>query len=197
MRVSIKASSRSNELRQMLSAEHDIIVGDSVDTAPWSEEAADITIWQPDEDVDWESADEQGEAGEMIVLADAPTDEWIASALKAGVKAILPTEISAEGLIAAVRAVAAGLVVFPGSGRSVLARNLPVQTRSLVEPLTPRELEILSAMAEGLTNKEAAARFQISEHTVKFHVASILSKLGAASRTEAVTLAIRQGLIMI
>ena len=67
----------------------------------------------------------------------------------------------------------------------------------LVEPLTEREVEVLELVAAGLGNKEVASRLEISEHTVKFHMASLMGKLGAGSRTEAVTLAIRQGLIMI
>src|SRR5438128_1516404 len=67
----------------------------------------------------------------------------------------------------------------------------------LIEALTPREIEVLRLLAAGLGNKEIASRLAISEHTVKFHVSSIMGKLGAASRTEAVTLGIRHGLIMI
>ena len=63
------------------------------------------------------------------------------------------------------------------------------------EPLTEREREVLDLMALGLPNKTIAARLGISEHTVKFHVGSVMAKLGAASRTEAVTHAIRQGLL--
>jgi DNA-binding NarL/FixJ family response regulator len=67
----------------------------------------------------------------------------------------------------------------------------------LTEPLTPRESEVLQMLASGLGNKEIAARLAISEHTVKFHVAAILGKLGAASRTQAVSLGIRRGLVLL
>jgi DNA-binding NarL/FixJ family response regulator len=67
----------------------------------------------------------------------------------------------------------------------------------LVEPLTPREIEILRAMADGLGNREIAMRFGISENTVKFHVGSVMGKLGAGSRTEAVMLGIRHGIVFI
>jgi DNA-binding NarL/FixJ family response regulator len=67
----------------------------------------------------------------------------------------------------------------------------------LAEALTPRESEVLQMLASGLANKEIAARLTISEHTVKFHVASILGKLGAGSRTEAVSLGIRRGLVLL
>jgi DNA-binding NarL/FixJ family response regulator len=65
----------------------------------------------------------------------------------------------------------------------------------LEEHLTPRELEVLEVLAEGLSNRAIAARLQISEHTVKFHVASIFAKLGAENRTDAVMRGVRQGLI--
>ena len=65
------------------------------------------------------------------------------------------------------------------------------------EDLTPREMDVLQLLAEGLPNKEIGRRLRISEHTVKFHVNTILAKLGARTRTEAVTRAARQGLIML
>ena len=65
------------------------------------------------------------------------------------------------------------------------------------EPLTPRELEILAMMAEGMRNRAIAQRLGISTHTVKFHIAAILDKLNARSRTEAVTIGLRQGLLMV
>ena len=65
------------------------------------------------------------------------------------------------------------------------------------EELTPREVEVLSLLSEGIPNKTIARRLGISEHTVKFHVGSVLSKLGASSRTEAVTIAARRGLILL
>jgi DNA-binding NarL/FixJ family response regulator len=66
-----------------------------------------------------------------------------------------------------------------------------------VEELTPREVEVLRLLADGLGNKEVALRLGISDHTVQFHISSILAKLGAGSRTEAVTLGIRRGLILL
>jgi two-component system, NarL family, response regulator YdfI len=67
----------------------------------------------------------------------------------------------------------------------------------VVEELTPREIEVLRMMAEGLGNKEIAVRLGISDHTVKFHISSILAKVGASSRTEAVTIGIRMGLVLL
>jgi DNA-binding NarL/FixJ family response regulator len=74
------------------------------------------------------------------------------------------------------------------------ASRLPAD---LAEPLTPREKEVLQMLASGLANKEIASRLAISEHTVKFHVASILGKFGAGSRTEAVAIGIRSGLVLL
>jgi DNA-binding CsgD family transcriptional regulator len=74
------------------------------------------------------------------------------------------------------------------------ARDLPAAPQ---QALTPREIEVLAMLADGVGNKTIAWRLGISEHTVKFHVGSILAKLNASSRTEAVTLGIRQGLIML
>ena len=101
---------------------------------------------------------------------------------------------------AAVQAAAAGLVTMEAPAvEALLNANGAASSQASqepVEPLTPRELEVLQLLAAGLANKEIASRLKISDHTVKFHVASIMGKLGAESRTEAVTVGIRQGLIL-
>jgi two-component system, NarL family, response regulator YdfI len=136
----------------------------------------------------------------VIVLSEQPRAEWTSKALRAGVCAVLPREVSPEQLRAALEAAAAGLVVVhPSEVSAVLpapaALSSPV--RELPEPLTPREREVLQMISAGLGNKEIAGRLSISEHTVKFHVASILGKLGAATRTEAVSIGIRHGLVLL
>jgi DNA-binding CsgD family transcriptional regulator len=110
-------------------------------------------------------------------------------------------EIVAEAtMLAAGRALAAdadALVIAPsvwGPASAGPDRLKPVPTLTL-EPLTPREQEVLELLAEGLSNRSIAARLTISEHTVKFHVSSICAKLGADNRTDAVRRAVRQGLI--
>ena len=75
--------------------------------------------------------------------------------------------------------------------------NAARATEEWTEPLTKREREVLQMLAAGLGNKEIAAKLNISDHTAKFHVGSILGKLGAASRTEAVALGIRRGLVLL
>jgi NarL family two-component system response regulator YdfI len=103
---------------------------------------------------------------------------------------LLQVDISSELIVQTIKSVAAGLVVFDSAVLSQRSEEDP-----LAESLTPREGEVLRLLAEGSGNKEIAARLNISEHTIKFHIRSILGKLGAASRTEAVTRGLRSGLI--
>jgi two-component system, NarL family, response regulator YdfI len=142
-----------------------------------------------------------GAGGTVVLLVRNPAAESLSQAVRAGVKAVLPSGADGEEILAAVAAAAAGLVVFDTTGVETLIRGPGVAANDSsdgpVETLTPREREVLQLLAAGLGNKEIASRLEISEHTVKFHVASIMGKLGATSRTEAVTLGIRHGLIMI
>jgi DNA-binding NarL/FixJ family response regulator len=112
---------------------------------------------------------------------------------------VLPSDISADQLIAALQAAAAGLVVLHPTEIAAAFTPTPASQSlaELPEPLTRREREVLQMLAAGLANKEIAARLSISDHTAKFHVAAILGKLGAATRTEAVALGIRRGLILL
>ena len=131
----------------------------------------------------------------IVVLADDAYTAWAAEALRAGIGAILPRQANAGEIIAAVEAAAAGLIALHREALESLLLIPSSAPRALpalpVQALTPREIEVLSMLAEGLGNKAIAWRLDISEHTVKFHVGSILAKLNASSRTEAVTLAIR------
>jgi DNA-binding NarL/FixJ family response regulator len=134
------------------------------------------------------------EAADVIVseeFVDAPIPVILlsgdAAALRLGVRGVLSFDATPQEIEAAVQAVDAGLVV--------LAE--PPIAEELIEPLTERELELLDLLAEGISNKLIAHRLSISEHTVKTHVASIFAKLGVSSRTEAVSQAIRRGLIML
>ncbi len=145
--------------------------------------------------IDWANA-----GGAVVLLVHDPPTEAVAGVLRAGVRAVLSSGGTGPEIVAAIEAAAAGLVVLDRTDLAALLRA-PASaingSDALVEALTPRELEVLRLLAAGLGNKEIAPRLRISEHTVKFHVASIMGKLGAASRTEAVTLGIRHGLIMI
>jgi two-component system, NarL family, response regulator YdfI len=135
----------------------------------------------------------------LVVLVDEPTSDWTAHALKSGVKAILPRDSELDEILPAIQAAYAGLVLLdPEVTQNIAARVRPMNgSTATPEDLTPREIEVLRMLAEGLANREMASRLGISDHTVKFHVSSILDKLGAASRTEAVTMGIRMGLILL
>jgi len=136
----------------------------------------------------------------IVVLSDNPEPAWFAEALRAGVRAVLPSDVSPAQLATALETAAAGLVVIHPAAVDSMAPPVAAASQrlaELVEPLTPRENEVLQMLAGGLANKEIAARLAISEHTVKFHVASILGKLGAGSRTEAVALGIRRGIVLL
>jgi DNA-binding NarL/FixJ family response regulator len=158
----------------------------------------DVVLIQADSVDNFAAALDSSTAGAaVILLVSDPTTS--AEAFRHGVRAVLPSNLPASQITAAIEAVAAGLGVFdPGAieqPSSLHAMSEPPEP--LREALTARETEVLRAMAEGLANKEIAARFGISENTVKFHVGSVMGKLGAASRTEAVTLGIRHGIVFI
>lgn len=129
------------------------------------------------------------DGGATVLLSD---DEDLLASLRPlrGGLALLPTSASAEQVIAAIEAAAAGLaVVHPDHTGSLSAHPAGE------DPLTPREREVLHLLAAGLGNKEIAGRLSISDHTAKFHVSQILAKLNAASRAEAVSIAMRRGLV--
>jgi len=137
----------------------------------------------------------------IVILMDRGESAWIAHALRRGVKAILPRNASAAEIIWAIQAANAGLYLVDGETAEQLTARfdsgpLPERTE-LVDELTERELEILQKLAQGLGNKQIASSLAISEHTVKFHISSILDKLDASSRTEAVTIGIRMGLVLL
>ena len=106
-------------------------------------------------------------------------------------------DATAEEIEGAIHAVHAGLAVTTPTALAELLPEPQPLAEELAEPLSDRELEVLDLLAEGLSNKLIAHRLSISEHTVKTHVASIFAKLGASSRTEAVSQAIRRGLVML
>jgi NarL family two-component system response regulator YdfI len=112
-----------------------------------------------------------------------------------GVRATLVHPVSASKLVAAIKAVAAGLIVLDAEHSGTVPQG--EAEREPDDVLTPRELEVLQLLASGLPNKSIAATLGISGHTVKFHLSAIFTKLGATSRTEAVAVGIRRGLVMI
>ena len=137
-----------------------------------------------------------------LILGAEGTEEATIGALSIGARGFLPRESSGEELVAAVRAVAAGLLVLHPIPAAAFLERLIDRPRVTPltgpgEALTPRELEVLQALAGGLTNRAIARRLTVSENTIKFHVSSILTKLDAASRAEAVAVAAKRGLLLL
>jgi DNA-binding NarL/FixJ family response regulator len=128
------------------------------------------------------------------VLALAPDGEHAAEALAAGARGVLLRDTDGSRLVAALAAVTRGLLVLDEALRDAV-RPRAVPAEAPVEALTPREREVLQLLSEGLPNRRIAERLGIGERTVKFHVNAILGKLGVATRTEAVVVAARLGLV--
>jgi two-component system nitrate/nitrite response regulator NarL len=166
---------------------------DILDTFP-----ADVALW----DLGWDSAPALDRLAELpaesppvvALLSDAghAVEVWAA-----GARGILPRDTTGGSLRSALTAVAQGLVVVdPQTALSLLPSGEHAPAQDMGE-LTPREVEVLQLLSEGLPNKAIASQLGISEHTVKFHVNAIMGKLGAQSRTDAVMRATRSGLIIL
>ena len=139
-----------------------------------------------------------GVAPAIVLLSADAQPAWSSEVLRLGVRAMLPRDAAPAEVLAAVEAASTGLaVVDPHDLEALLSASNPTTASAESTVLTPRELEVLGLMAEGAANKNIAWKLGISEHTVKFHVASILAKLNASTRTEAVAIGIRKGMILI
>jgi two-component system nitrate/nitrite response regulator NarL len=183
-----------------------IVIGqtNSSDTLPDELETyrPDIIIW----DLGWEPEEhlglladvigEEDEGGPAVIVL-LPDEEQAAGVWGAGVQAILLRETTAEQLLSAITAVDQGLTVLAGDLSRQLLSTPPTPDIDPSEELTDREREVLQLVAEGLTNKAIAQALSISEHTVKFHINTIMGKLNAPSRTAAVVRATRLGLILL
>ncbi len=133
----------------------------------------------------------------LVVLLDGADPEDGVRALKAGARAVLHRSSSRNEIIAAIKVITSGLVVLPPELLATLLHEALPADDVLKAQLTRRELEVLAAMADGASNKAIARQLGISFHTAKFHVAAILAKLDADSRTEAVAKAAQSGLVML
>jgi DNA-binding NarL/FixJ family response regulator len=139
-----------------------------------------------------------GGSAAVVLLAGDTAPPWTSEMLKVGVRAILSQKASAGEILAAIDAAAAGFALIdPRDLEPLLPAAMPLARSGEQPALTAREIDVLRLLAEGAANKTIAWKLAISEHTVKFHVASILARLGASTRTEAVTIGIRKGLIFV
>lgn len=135
----------------------------------------------------------------VLALSDTANGALVLAALQAGARGCLPKTATAAELAEAVHSLAAGSASLHPLAATALLEQLrggsPAEAPA--EALTPREADVLRGVAAGLTNKAIALKLRISEHTVKFHLSSAMSKLGAASRAEAVAIAMQHGRIAI
>jgi len=189
---------RREWLSKAVSSEPEIRIAGTAATFPFlqslmSDTSADISLidLQPEMPAsttrDW--LEELLEVTSIVLLVPEPEPGVVNQIRRAGVGGVLQSNASSEQIVQAIKSVASGLMVFDRA----LAPQSPDDEP--LEQLTPRESEVLRLLANGLGNKEIAVKLSISEHTIKFHIHSILGKLGAASRTEAVTRGLRSGLI--
>ncbi len=170
------------------------IAGDDNSLLPLDIYVPDVIVW----DVSWEPSNAVNSLGLLPedtppVLALAVTSDQAAQARAAGAQALLSRDASPEALAAAAVTLGHGLQVTDPALAGVSAAATPEPGSASL--LAPREQDVLKLLAEGLPNTGVVSRLEVSEHTVKFHVNSIMGKLNAQSRTEAVTLATRLGLL--
>jgi DNA-binding NarL/FixJ family response regulator len=174
-------------LRSMLAGEGIRVVGESAELA--DHPATDVVLLAGEMPEELEV----GEETSPVLLSDDESAAAVLQELSSGGWALVSPDAPAEELRAAVVAAARGLAAVSRELAGTLAERRAVE--ELDEPLTPRETEVLGLLSRGLSNRAIAQELHLSEHTVKFHVSSIYAKLGAASRTEAVSRGARYGLV--
>lgn len=202
-------------LRALLTDERDLEIALLAPADEWFDE---ILTDKPDillmdiqvlEQEGWEVLDELRRAAPaltVLILGDSPQDQRVPQALQLGARGYVLRDSTAAEMASALRAAHNGSLVLNALLAQDLIRSLKhaqekereeqaLDEEELIEPLSARELDVLRQMTRGLANKQIAAELYITEHTVKFHIRSILGKLGAANRTEAVTLALHKGLV--
>ncbi len=164
---------------------------------------ASVRAYVPDVVLEDRDADGSAIEAPSVALVDDPRAAWLGNRFDRAAQvphAILARDASTSEIVAAIVAVAAGLVaVQPLTIASADVEDGAVarDDERVAEPLTTRERGVLAELARGAPNKTIAARLGISEHTVKFHIASIFAKLAVSSRTEAVARGARLGLVML
>jgi DNA-binding NarL/FixJ family response regulator len=184
LRIAVATGFGDAALRERLVLE----VENSADLV-WTDDVADVLI------VDGGWSEEDGRADPVVLVAASEPAE-----LSPRVRALLPPDASLRAIISAVRLVAEGLLILPESTPAWHAMDGGQEEDGIgaaPAALTPREMEVLHLLAAGASNKVIARLLNVSVHTVKFHVASLLRKLGASSRLEAVGIGLRTGLLML
>jgi two-component system nitrate/nitrite response regulator NarL len=189
-------------LSSLLSAERSLeILGQtaSPDEIPLSKSTSnpDVLLW--DLGQDGRSSLERLRAfpdPDLPILVLCADESSAVDALSAGVKGVVVRDVGAGALAAALQAVSRGMVVLD-EHLAAAALRPRISAAPPAERLTARELEVLQLLAQGLSNKLIGDRLGITEHTAKFHVNSIIGKLGAQTRTEAVVQAVRVGLVLL
>ena len=159
----------------------------------------DLVFIELNEDVsdEWlHAAESLLAAGKHLVILGEPSARQARQLIEVGVRGILPMNAGVDEVSAALQAASRGLLVLdPKALQAMLSPQEIIEEVNEPDGFTEREREVLELLARGWPNRMIANKLQISEHTVKFHVASLLNKLGASSRTEAVTRAVRRGLL--
>ncbi|HSB65009.1 MAG TPA: response regulator transcription factor [Anaerolineales bacterium] len=170
------------------------------------QDAVDVFVWSPAQYIDQDAERIElghlnlGEESALLVIHDDPRLITQLTQLRVKAWGVLDPEATQTELIAAIQSLYEGLVVVdPAWLRQALANQDPGNDKypDQAELLTERETEVLQLLAYGLTNKQIAARLNISAHTVKFHVSSIFTKMRTTNRVEAVNLGLKRGLIML
>ena len=171
------------------------VVGDAApdELEPALLEAADAILWDAGASGVLDGLREA--AARVPVLTLPWSTEHAREALAAGARGVLSRERIEEQLLVSLQAVTLGLLTVDAAFDEAVRPRTPAE--ALVEPLTPRETEVLQLLAQGFTNRRIGEQLGISEHTAKFHVNAILGKLGAQTRGEAIAHAARLGLLLL
>ena len=191
-------STRRDWLSRVVASDPELRIAGAATTFPYlrslmSEDSADLAVIElrePMKDPMREWLTELLDLLPIVLLTAEPNPIMTQWLRRAGIGAMLHSNAEPGQIVQAIKSVALGLSVFDPLHTPAIPEN-----DFQVEELTSRESEVLRFLAEGLGNREIAVKLSISEHTIKFHIHSILGKLGVASRTEAVTRGLRSGLI--
>ena len=207
--IAAASAARRSELERVVQADWSLLVAGSVshlsalaqrgvESRP---DVALVDLAEPDPQIAATSLALQQSGAAVVVLVDDPSQNWTKQTLRAGVLGILARNSASAEIHSAIHAARRGLLLlepeFIRGFVTTSSRPAADTDFEIMEELTDREIEVLRMLAEGFSNKEIASRLGISDHTAKFHISSILAKLGASSRTEAVTVGVRNGLILL